>query len=66
MKTEITDHAGPADIFNPTKVCELRLAGASGVARWRESKKDYVLSNGSYSFSLALHSSVLFSPSLPL
>lgn len=31
MKTEIASRDGPADIFNPTKVCELRLAGARGV-----------------------------------
>lgn len=30
MKTEIASYDGPADIFNPTKVCELRLAGAQG------------------------------------
>lgn len=68
MKTEIARRRRTftADIFNPTKVCELRLAGAQG--RPRVSKKDYVLSNGSYSLSLACftHPVFLFRPFLPL
>jgi len=42
-----------ADVFNPTKVCELRLGGARGWAPGKVSKKDYVLPNGAYSLGLA-------------
>jgi len=53
-----------ADVFNPTKVCELRLAGARWGRAGKVSKKDYVLPNGSYSLSLArsTHPVLPFSP----